>query len=80
MINKTKQELLQLHLKSILYFREEDVHRPPYGCKGLSMGSLIICDWYLSKNQLNFIRIRKMKREFQNDIKLCLDEVNLFFF
>lgn len=84
--NKSKEELIKLFVKSIVYVPEEDVNRSKY-CweedddddnenKIDNVGVFINCSWYLSESQLSYIKINSslVKERLCEDAKLCLDE------
>ena len=79
--NKTKHELLKLHLKTILYITEEELKYDKWRKDiPLGIGAFIFCNWCLSKPQLDFVRLQLVEFELQKEILLCFDEVNVTLF
>ena len=72
--NKTKQDLLKMHIKSILYLNENVLKRNKI--KINDIGIFIQCSWYLNENQSNYIKVKLLEPMLTKNIKLCLDEVN----
>ena len=76
LFNKSKLDLLHSHLKSVMFIPEKDISERKQW--QFPLGLLIQCDWWLSANQLDFIRSHLVKPELWKNIKLCLEEVNIF--
>ena len=64
--------LIKSHIQSTIYIKRKDVRRIH---DKYVAGVFVHANWFLSPNQINFIKIKLLKVEMTKDILLCLDEV-----
>ena len=87
--NKTKADLMKIHMHSTLYLIRKDMRKKSEFNQTIEednedetieeeggVNALFHCNWFLDENQINYFKVRWLKRELTKDINLCLNEVN----
>ena len=72
--NLSATELIQRFIQSTLYLRRKDIR---VEANKHVVGLFFHANWYLSLNQINFIKFKLLKDELTKDIQLSLDQVFL---
>ena len=75
--NKSKDELIQMFIKSTFYIIRKDILivEDDEIVDENKVGSFFQFNWFLNKKQLDYIKVFRLKDELKKDIELCLDEV-----
>ena len=76
-LNELMDQFIQstVYISRISHLNNAKSYQLKWGSED-GVGVFIHCDYRLTPNQLNFIKVRMIRDEFNKDIKLCLDEVN----
>ena len=69
--NMSKEELFRSHVESIVFLNYEELKQSA----GDEIGVFIHLAWFLSQNQIDFIKKTLMKEELTNDLQITLNEV-----
>lgn len=72
--NKTKPELIKTHVHSTIYLKYKDIRKEEAYEDEANVGMLFHFDWFINKNQINFIKVKMLKRKITKNIEFCLDE------
>ena len=75
--NKSKDELIQMFIKSTFYIIRKDILivEDDEIVDENKVGSFFQFNWFLNKKQLDYIKVIRLKDELKKDIEFCLDEV-----
>ena len=73
--NKTKEDLIKMHIQSIVYLAGKDIDKDDDRDEFGLDNALFHFAWLLNENQINYIKASWLKNELRKHIKVCLNEV-----